>query len=154
MQTQQLKNWYYYFPNVTSSLMYAFLFPFFLLIYPMPSTVSNQSCWGILIYFFLFYQIGMKQPAYDKPGICNPGTTHINNTSAGNRLPLVVSLANFFQVWYPDSSLEYSAKNDIQLYGAEHSPCGVWCTTIIGTYSIHSWQMYPTGTYTLVQSTI
>ena len=51
-------------------------FPFSVLLFPIISTVSCQYCWGILISFFLLYQIVMDQPSYARPRRCHLGTTH------------------------------------------------------------------------------
>ena len=49
----------------------------FLLIYPMPSTISCQYFWGISITFLFLYQIGTAEPAFSLPGRCYPDITNI-----------------------------------------------------------------------------
>ena len=66
----------------------------------MPSTFSLLSCWGILIYFFMLYQIGMYQPEYAHPGRYNLETKQILEFSWIINSLVVVLLATCFEVYH------------------------------------------------------
>ena len=87
------------------------LFPSSLLIFPIPSTVSRRSRWGILINFFLLYQIGMVQPVYARPRICNLGIIHIFDSFVRGCLDYLVSLATSFQEYRYYDSFLFQAKS-------------------------------------------
>ena len=97
MQTQQTQTLVLLLPNVVTSLTSDFLTPFL-----CPSfSYDFQYFHSILLCCFLLfipvYQIVTALLSYALRVIYNPGTTHIHDTSVGSRLPLVVSLAAFFQ---------------------------------------------------------
>ena len=99
-ENPKIKKWYYYRPNDTTSLASEVLITFFLPSLSFTSTIACLSCWGILIYLFLLYQIGMDQPAYDQPGICHLGTTHMCDSFVRDCV-LYFSYLSSSLTWYP-----------------------------------------------------